>query len=85
MGLFLKASRFRSPAGFGDAWVIVVDFSRPVKAHSILAYGQSSRPDSLHSGDQIGLFSRGEYKPVWFSVKDILAHLEREYYPDIKQ
>ncbi|HEV8484439.1 MAG TPA: penicillin acylase family protein, partial [Blastocatellia bacterium] len=67
--------------GFGDAWVIVVEFSRPVKAFSVLAYGQTTNSASKHSRDQIRLFANHEYKPIWFSEAEIKANLEREYRP----
>ena len=69
------------PVGFGDAWVLAVEFSRPVKAFSILAYGQTTRSSSPHSSDQGKLYARHEYKPVWFTDAEIRAHLEREYHP----
>jgi len=67
--------------GFGDGWVIVVEFSNPVKAFSVLAYGQTTNPASKHSSDQIALFANHEYKRVWFSEAEIKANLETEYRP----
>jgi len=67
--------------GFGDGWVIAVEFSKPVKAFSVLAYGQTTNPTSKHSRDQIGLFANHEYKRVWFSESEIKANLESEYRP----
>jgi acyl-homoserine-lactone acylase len=67
--------------GFGDGWVIAVEFSRPVKAYSVLAYGQTMKPTSKHSRDQIGLFANHDYKRVWFSEPEIKANLESEYRP----
>jgi acyl-homoserine-lactone acylase len=67
--------------GFGDAWVIAVEFSRPIKAYSVLAYGQTTSSASKHSRDQIALFANHEYKRVWFSEAEIKANLEREYRP----
>jgi len=69
------------PLGFGDGWVIAVQFSRPVKAMSIVAYGQTTASASKHSSDQISLFANHQLRPVWFSAAEITAHLEREYQP----
>jgi len=69
------------PAGFGDGWVMAVAFGTPVRAFSVLAYGQSSNSGSPHSSDQIRLFAGHQLRPVWFSEADIKAHLEREYRP----
>jgi len=68
-------------AGFGDAWVLAVEFARPVKAYSILAYGQTANPNSKHSSDQIELYAKHQYKKLWFSEAEINANLERSYRP----
>ena len=67
--------------GSGDGWVIAVEFSKPVKAFSVLAYGQTTNSASKHSRDQIELFANHEYKRVWFSEGEIKANLESEYRP----
>lgn len=67
--------------GFGDGWVLAVEFSRPVTAWSILAYGQTTDSTSPHSRDQIGLFAAHSYKRVWFREAEIRANLERSYKP----
>ena len=71
----------RPLAGFGDAWVLLVHFTRPVSAWSVLAYGQTTDLNSPHSRDQIELFARHELRPVWFSEQAIAANLERRYQP----
>jgi acyl-homoserine-lactone acylase len=69
-------------AGFGDAWVLLVHFTRPtITAWSVLAYGQTTDLESPHSRDQIGLFANHELRPVWFTEEAIAAHLERRYRP----
>ncbi len=68
-------------AGFGDAWVLMVHFTRPVTAWSVLAYGQTTNLESPHSRDQIRLFANHELRPVWFTEAAIAANLERRYRP----
>jgi acyl-homoserine-lactone acylase len=68
-------------AGFGDAWILLVHFTRPVQAFSVLAYGQNANPASPHSRDQIRIFSDHRLRPIWFTQADITAHQEREYRP----
>ena len=61
-------------AGFGDAWVLLVHFTRPVTAWSVLAYGQTTDLESPHSRDQIRLFANHQLRPVWFSEEAIAAN-----------
>ena len=68
-------------AGFGDAWVLMVHFTKPVTAWSVLAYGQTTNLGSPHSRDQIRLFANHQLRPVWFSEDAISANLERRYRP----
>jgi acyl-homoserine lactone acylase PvdQ len=67
--------------GFGDAWILVVDFSRPATAFSVLAYGQTTNQESPHSSDQLRLFASHRLRRAWFSEADIQANLERAYRP----
>jgi acyl-homoserine-lactone acylase len=75
------AERGKPMVGGGDGFMFAVEFSRPPRAYSLLAYGQTSNPASRHSTDQAGLFAKGQFKPVRFTEADIKAHLEREYRP----
>jgi acyl-homoserine-lactone acylase len=68
--------------GFGDAWVLLVHFTRPVvTAWSVLAYGQTTDLASPHSRDQIELFATHKLREVWFTEDAIAANLERRYQP----
>ena len=68
--------------GFGDAWVILVDFSGPVTGWSVLAYGQTSRLESPHSRDQIGIFVEHRLRRAWYTESEIKGNLGREYRPE---
>ena len=70
-----------APIGFGDAWVIAVEFTKPIRAWSVLAYGESSQSASRHSSDQIKLFAGHELRPIWYGAEEVKANLEREYHP----
>lgn len=70
-----------APIGFGDGWVLLVDFSKPGEAWSVLAYGQTTNPGSRHSSDQLQLFADHKLRRAWYSEADIRANLEREYRP----
>ncbi len=66
--------RFRVVAG--DTYIAAVEFSDPVKAKTLTAYGNATQPDSPHIGDQLPLYARGELRPVWRTRTEIEAHLE---------
>jgi acyl-homoserine-lactone acylase len=68
-------------AGFGDAWVLLVDFSEPINAWSILAYGQTTDLQSIHSRDQIRLFATRSLRPARYDENDVAAHTIRTYRP----
>jgi acyl-homoserine-lactone acylase len=73
----------RSVVG-GDGWVLAVEFGRRVpRAYSVLAYGQSARPDSPFHGDQAEMFARGEMKRVAFTERDVEAGTLRRYHPGV--
>jgi acyl-homoserine-lactone acylase len=75
------ATADRQLAGFGDAWVLLVHFTKPVRAWSVLAYGQTTDRTSPHSRDQIRVFAARDLRPVWFTAAEVAAHTEREYRP----
>jgi acyl-homoserine-lactone acylase len=72
----------RPLSGFGDAWVLLVDFSGATTGWSVLAYGQTSNLDSVHSRDQIGLFAGHQLRRAWYTEAEIRANLAREYRPE---
>lgn len=71
----------RPLSGFGDAWVLVVDFSGAVTGWSVLAYGQTTALESPHSSDQLRTFAAHALRRAWYSEADIRANLERQYRP----
>jgi acyl-homoserine-lactone acylase len=78
---YRKDEKGKSIGVGGDGYILAVEFTDPPKGYSILAYSQSSNPESKHYNDQAQLFVRGEFKPTWFTEQDIKAHLERSYRP----
>ena len=69
------------PIGFGDAWVLLVDFSKPGSALSVLAYGQTTKAGSPHSSDQLRLFADHKLRPALYAEADIKANTSRQYSP----
>jgi acyl-homoserine-lactone acylase len=71
----MEDNRYR--AGGGDSYKAVIEFSKPVRAQALLTYGNASQPGSPHRTDQLELYSRKKYRPVWRMKREIEANLER--------
>ena len=65
----------------GDGWVFAVEFGDVPRAFSVLAYGQSRRPESPYHADQAEMFAKGGYKTVAFTAKDVDAGAIARYRP----
>jgi len=78
---FTRAEDGKLVASTGDAWVLAVEFGETPRAYSVLAYGESDRPDSPHYGDQAQMFAEGRLKRVAFTEEEIEAALIRRYRP----
>ena len=86
MGCFRALQFSREPDGKlaangGDGWVLAVEFDDVPRAVSILAYGESPRPNSPWFADQAEMFAKGQLKPVAFTAKDIDAQAVIRYRP----
>jgi acyl-homoserine-lactone acylase len=65
----------------GDSFVAAVQFSSPIVARTVLAYGNASQPGSPHRLDQLQLAARKEMRPVRFTRDAVLPVLTlREYF-----
>jgi acyl-homoserine-lactone acylase len=65
----------------GGTYISVVEFAPKVRALSVHVFGSSGHPKSRHHTDQSLLYARGEFKPAWFTLPEIKAHLEQAYRP----
>ncbi|WP_052326615.1 penicillin acylase family protein [Deinococcus peraridilitoris] len=74
---FQPAAEGMFDMAFGTTYIAAIEFSRPVRARVLLAYGNSSQPNSPHVGDQLPLFARGELRPAWLTRPEVEAHLAR--------
>jgi len=64
-----------------DGWILAVEFGDEPRAYSVLAYGESPRPESPYFSDQAAMFARGQLKPVAWSAQEIDAQTIRRYRP----
>ena len=71
----------RLAANRGDAWVLIVEFGEVPTAYTVLAYGQTARPESPHHADQAAMFARGEMKRVAWTPDEIERTAIRRYRP----
>ncbi len=78
---YQPAGNNRYRAVGGDSYEAVIEFATPVRAMSLVAYGNASRTGSPHRTDQLPLFSRKQFKPVWRTRAEVEAHLERREVP----
>jgi acyl-homoserine-lactone acylase len=69
----------------GDGWILAVEFGDVPRAYSVLAYGQSPRPESPWHADQAEMFARGELKKVAFTEADVDAQAVLRYRPGEKR
>ncbi|MEI9921494.1 MAG: penicillin acylase family protein [Bacteroidota bacterium] len=67
--------------GVGNSFVAVVEFGPRIKAKSVVTGGSSSDPSSKHFNDQSLMYSKGQFKDVFFYKEDVVKNAERTYHP----
>ncbi|QYO66133.1 penicillin acylase family protein [Leptolyngbya sp. 7M] len=81
---YTRQSDGKFAATGGDCWVFAVEFGDVPRGYSILAYGQSNKPESPYYSDQAAMFARGEMKPIAFTRSDIQKRAKLKYRPGEK-
>jgi acyl-homoserine-lactone acylase len=77
LGIFRNIAYTNGIAMGGDSYVAAIEFSQPVRARALLAYGNASQEHSPHRTDQIGYMARGKLREVWRTREEIEANLSR--------
>jgi acyl-homoserine-lactone acylase len=65
----------------GNSFVCAVEFGKKIKAKSLLAGGNSGDPSSKHFTDQLEMYTKGQFKDVFFYKEDVLKNAEKTYHP----
>jgi acyl-homoserine-lactone acylase len=65
----------------GNSFVAVVEFGDKVRARAVTAGGESGHPGSPHFNDEVGRYSTGNLREVYFYPEQLKGHTEREYHP----
>jgi acyl-homoserine-lactone acylase len=60
----------------GETYIALVEFGDQLRAKVLLTYGNSSRADSPHNGDQLELLSNKQLRDPWRSRAEVMDHLE---------
>ena len=68
----------------GSSYQMVVEMSQTPVALSCFPFGISEDPASPHFADMTKLYSRMEYKPVWFTPEDVKANAESTVEIEVK-
>lgn len=61
----------------GDGFTLAVEFSTPLKAKSLVSYGNCSQPGCAHHTDQLPLVENKQWRDVWRTHAEVIAHLEK--------
>ncbi|TVP59876.1 MAG: hypothetical protein EA351_01150 [Gemmatimonadales bacterium] len=67
----------------GDGWISAVEFGPEPRAYTVLAYGQSNRPDSPFHEDQLADFVAHRMTPVAWTPADIAREALDTYRPGV--
>lgn len=74
---YVEMPDHRWAAGLGgDSYVAAVEFTTPLRAMTIVGYGNASRTGSRHRTDQLSLYAGKALKPAWRSRKEAMANAE---------
>ena len=62
----------------GETWISMVEFSTPLKAEGLMAYGSSTQPGTKHRSDQVALLGQRKLRTLWMTRPVIQQHLEEK-------
>ena len=80
--LFLSSAVYKDGkwyARMGSSWLMLIEFSAPLKVFTIAPLGESDHPSSPHFADQTAMFSKQELKPFPFADDEVKSLSEKSY------
>lgn len=66
-------------ANGGSSWLMLIEFSTPLKVFTIAPLGESDNPASPHFADQTAMFAKQEMKPFPFADDEVKNFEEKNY------
>jgi len=77
----LGDSRTLTESGYniahGSSFIMTLGFTEQgPKAEAILSYSQSGSPGSKHFADQTALYSKEQWRPIYFSANEVIANTQ---------
>jgi acyl-homoserine-lactone acylase len=81
LGIFRVTNMEPTPDGRlmaigGDSYVGVLEFRTPLRARTLIGYGNASQPGSPHRTDQLRMYARKELRTAWRTRAEVEANLE---------
>ncbi len=62
----------------GETWISIVEFTTPLKAEGLMAYGNSTQPGTKHRSDQVAFLGQRKLRTFWMTRPVIEQHLEEK-------
>jgi len=62
----------------GETWISMVEFTTPLKAEGLMAYGNSTQPGTKHRSDQVALLGERKLRTLWMTRPEIEKHIEEK-------
>jgi acyl-homoserine-lactone acylase len=74
---FQKGENLQNQSYYGDTYIAITQFGPQISAKVLLTYGNSSRPESKHYGDQLEWYQKGQMRDALFYEEDVKSKSTR--------
>lgn len=67
-------------SSYGDSFIAVVEFSKPMRAQVLVTYGNATQPQVFETSSQLHLSAKQQLRPAWRSQNEIESNVQfREF------